>query len=311
MLVSVIVPVYNVKAYLSRCVESLLNQTYSEIEIILVDDGSTDGSGDLCDEYGQHPSNKIKVIHKTNGGLSDARNTGIKIARGSAICVVDSDDFVAKTFIQTMVSDMVSYDANIACVEYMLFSEDTELSETEDTDGHIEVYDNIAAVKKLLSDNPYGNYAWNKLYKRELFAEIKYPLGRKMEDLGTTYRLMEQSQRVVYDSRKLYYYFQRADSIVHKPDMKFYVDKLELSIERYSYLKSRCGEFKENVQRILITALECYPYVESDPKARMAAEKVVQEALHCQQVTYSLKIIIKLLVFKLNKKLYCEIFGKK
>lgn len=310
MLVSIIVPVYNVEAYLCRCVESLIYQTYKNIEIILVDDGSTDNSGKLCDKFEMMYPEKIKVIHKRNGGLSDARNVGIKNIHGSYICFVDSDDFVSEKMVEVMVSDIQKYDVEIACVGYQNFDHEENLADIENISNVTEVYDRFAAVKLLFSSEGYCNFAWNKLYKAELFNAIEFPYGRKMEDLGTTYLLIDKCNRISYNRQKLYYYFQREDSILHNTDRNFYIDKCLLAMERYQYLKNKYGDFEENIEFIIFSIFQCYPYIINKKNLCEKAENEMEYLWKNKRNSFTLKRKIKFWLFKYNKKMYCKIWGK-
>lgn len=212
-LVSVIVPIYKVEKYLKRCIDSLLNQIYQNIEIILVDDGSPDHCPQICEEY-KSKDNRIKVIHKKNGGLSDARNVGIEFAQGRYLSFVDSDDYVSPGFIDRLVSVIEKNNADIAVCDFLI----TEKSNEADSGtGACETC--IYNGKKEIMNNFYNKncdrhvIACNKLYKKELFEGIRYPKGRIYEDEATTYKIFYQASRTVFINEKLYFYFQRKDSI--------------------------------------------------------------------------------------------------
>ncbi len=310
-LVSIIVPIYNVEQYIMRCLKSLLSQTYENIEIILVDDGSTDNCGELCDIIHKKYPDKIIVVHKQNGGLSDARNIGLKIAKGSYIAFVDSDDFISNKMIEIMVSNLQKYNVDMVCVNFQEFSDDTLIISLKNNEEHIYIYDKFQAIKALFSSQKFCNFAWNKLYRVELFENIEFPKGRKMEDLGTTYLLIEKCHRILYNSQKLYYYYQRYDSILHTPDKKFYVDKFTLAIERYYYLKNKYGDFYENIDYIITIIFECYQYIKDDCILKGLAEEEIKYLSKKQKSFFSIKRNIKMLIFRFNKKAYYILFGKK
>lgn len=211
-LISIIVPVYNVEKYLSQCVKSILEQTYAgEIEILLVDDGSTDSSGLMCDEFSRIDY-RIKVYHKENGGLSDARNFGIKKSNGSILCFVDSDDFLHKDYLQELYSIKKKYNVEIsecACVKY--FESKPMLCNVDC--GKIK----ILKSNEWLTESGVGEFlsvvAWNKLYDRKLFDGVEYPVGRNYEDESTTYKVVYKSKCIARTYKKLYYYRQREGSI--------------------------------------------------------------------------------------------------
>lgn len=240
--ISVVVPIYNVEKYLERCINSIINQTYKNLEIILVDDGSTDNSGKIADKYKKIDS-RIKVIHKTNGGLSDARNKGIRIASGKYISFIDSDDYIAEDMISYLYKLIKDNNSEISICNFQQFSSIEEINDSKDfniDESNIYNYTGVEMLQILLKGNiSYGDYAWNKLYLLSLFNNIQYPIGKKMEDIGTTYKLYFNSKKVTIGTEKKYFYYKRNDSILGKNDIKVYQDKLELSIERIEWLQKR------------------------------------------------------------------------
>ncbi len=212
--VSIIVPVYNVEEYLGKCVNSLIAQTYKNIEIILVDDGSSDNCPHICDEFGKTDS-RVKVIHKENGGLSSARNSGIRIAIGDYIAFVDSDDYVKENYIELLLNACVENNCTVsACGYYEYYSEDNYNIVCGESDG---VISSIDAVKDIFTmKNEICVVAWNKLYAKELFIDnnISYPEGKIHEDVFTTYKLCALADNVAYVNEPLYYYVQRQTSIM-------------------------------------------------------------------------------------------------
>ena len=203
-LVSVVVPVYNVQDYVFKCLESLAKQSYKNLEIIVVDDGSTDDSGKICDEFAKSDE-RVKVYHKKNGGLSDARNYGIKKSKGQFVGLVDSDDFVDENFIQEMIVAMKDNDADIVVCGF-----------NKEIPKPMVVSGKEATKKLLIEQENIDIVAWNKLYKKSLFLDngIWYPLGMKHEDALTTYKLLAAAQRVVYIDKSLYHYVERKNSIM-------------------------------------------------------------------------------------------------
>ena len=201
-LVSIVVPVYNVKDYLGKCLESLARQSYEKIEIIVVDDGSTDWSGEICDEFARGEK-RARVFHKKNGGLSSARNYGIKKATGEYICLVDSDDWVRKDFVAKMVRAVLKDDADVVVCGYNeVVPEQRVLSGAE------------ATVKLLTEQENMEIIAWNKMYRRDLFDDVSYPEGENYEDTLTTYKLLSKAGKVAYAGESLYVYRERGGSIM-------------------------------------------------------------------------------------------------
>ena len=233
-LISIIVPVYNVKEYIKRCVDSIINQTYKNIEIILVDDGSNDGSEGICDAYEKN-YNYIKVIHKENGGLSDARNAGIDIARGKYIAFVDSDDYINRKMIEILYKNIKNVDADISVCRPYYFEDTEEISKLE-INEQIQVFEGIDILRNMYNDYTITVVAWNKLYKREVFEKIRYPKGKVIEDSAIIHYLLTTINKIVYSNLELYYYYQRQDSIMHKSDYKLLVE-LDWINERIEYFK--------------------------------------------------------------------------
>lgn len=210
--ISVIVPVYNVEKYVARCIDSILKQTYTNLEILLVDDGSLDHSGQICEEYRKIDA-RIQVIHQENGGLSAARNTGIEVATGEYFAFVDSDDFLSPRFIEALLQACIQTKSDLAQCRWETVSKDI-LSEAVPAVSEYKTYSNREALAQMYQEaGAYFIVAWNKLYKRELFDQIRYPVGRIHEDEATTYRLIYQTKKVVVLDQALYGYFTAEESI--------------------------------------------------------------------------------------------------
>lgn len=223
-LISVIVPVYKVEPYLPRCVDSILNQTYSNLEIILVDDGSPDGCGAICDAYAEKDS-RIRVIHKENGGLSDARNVAMDIAQGAYYAFVDSDDYVTPDYIASLYAALLKGGAQISVVGSRKVFENESVPVNEQAAPVEHSFDTKAAIRELLTMDHISQEAWGKLYKAELFAGIRFPVGELYEDLAIIFQLFLRAERVVCSNRPLYRYFVRQGSIMQRPfDMRQYVE---------------------------------------------------------------------------------------
>lgn len=242
--ISVIVPAFNVEKYLNRCVESILNQTYSNIEVILIDDGSTDSSGKICDELGIKDS-RIKVIHKKNGGLSDARNCGLDEATGKYVCFIDSDDSIKNNYIEKLYEAIVKNDVQIAVCGYNRidendnFLENTILSD-EVLSGHqilLDFYD-----KKYY---PASVVQWNKLYEIKLFKNIRFPVGKINEDEYTTFKLFYGTPKVALISDSLYNYRFVSTSITKK---KFNIKRLDI----IGAIEERINFFEKNNENEIV-----------------------------------------------------------
>lgn len=209
-LISIVVPIYNVEKYIPECVDSIIAQTYENIEIILVNDGSTDNSGSVCEEYAKKDA-RIKVIHKKNGGLSDARNAGIKIAKGEYIGFVDSDDWIETDMYEKLIKACLENNADISICG--LFRDYVDKS-IKCPSPNNKVYSSENALKALIEGEELHDHAWSKLYKRSFFDDVEYPKGKLYEDVRTTYKLFLKSDVVVSIEDCLYHYRQRSGSIV-------------------------------------------------------------------------------------------------
>lgn len=244
-LISVIVPIYKVEEYLPRCVDSILNQSYRNIEVILVDDGSPDRCGDICEQY-KLKDQRVVVIHKKNGGLSDARNAGTDVAKGELITYVDSDDWIHREFLQILYRHLSETDADIAICSNIStphFIEDQPVEAARHS-----VYDKQDLNKLLWANVDQRNrlhrdmiVAWGKLYKRELIGAIRYPYGRIHEDNFVTHQLLFAAHKVVYLPLPLVFYFQRNDSITAGTNFSIRkrLDMIDSYAERASFFNDK------------------------------------------------------------------------
>lgn len=235
-LISIIIPVYNVERYLERCVYSVTSQTYENLEIFLVDDGSTDGCPKLCDDLAKKDA-RIKVIHKENGGLSDARNVAIDVCQGDYVFCLDSDDFVANDTIELLYSSLVKNDADIAtCGHINHYVEKPQVDTTRNTEL---VLDAEPALENMLYQKNVTTSAWGKLYKRELFDGVRYPKGKICEDLDTTYKLFSRSRKIVINTAIKLFYQQRTDSIINSQFSVKRMDALGFAEELVRYVEDK------------------------------------------------------------------------
>lgn len=235
-LISVIVPVYNVEKYLARCVDSIVNQTYKNLEIILVDDGSPDLCPQMCDDYAEKDS-RIKVVHKKNGGLSDARNAGMAVATGKYISFIDSDDYVSDDFFECLLDVMNKENSDIAECSVVKLYEDNRFDEFSD-DLSVKTYDTQDAMSALIAENPFHQHVWNKLYKTELIKDIPYAVGKLNEDEFWTYQVFGRANKVSKLNKTMYYYFQRNSSIMGVGYNIRRLDALEGKANRQKYIEN-------------------------------------------------------------------------
>lgn len=200
-LISVIVPVYNVESYLEKCIESIQNQSYKSLEIILVNDGSTDSSGDICDKYATCDK-RIRVIHQKNGGISSARNTGLEVANGDYIAFVDSDDYIEPKMYEDLLNVLKEY--NLDIIDCGSFRDKNGMITGGCNDGQIEIYEKDDALRLAMHDG--FTSVWNKLYKRDIVINIRFPEGRKFEDSAISYLYIANANRIGHINRSYYYY---------------------------------------------------------------------------------------------------------
>lgn len=210
VLISIIVPVYNVESYLPHCLNSIIHQTYEKTEIIIVDDGSTDGSEEICDRYAQFDE-RIKVIHKANGGLSEARNIGIQESTGEIVAFVDADDWIDLNLLKTIMPFFDSDDIDIVCFGY--YVTDGQAQKTEFLSGQVRYFDNSTSLEWLCRNEEIQSHAWSKLYRRSMFDGIQFPKNRYYEDIFIMHNVFSSAKRVVFLDRPLYYYLMRGTSI--------------------------------------------------------------------------------------------------
>ena len=237
-LISIIVPVYNVEQYLNKCINSILSQSYHNLEIILVDDGSTDNCPQICDEYSLKDI-RIKVIHKKNGGLSDARNVGN--AKGKYIAFIDSDDYISKYFIEVLYKSLVNNDSDLSECDYLNVENDNEEVQIDinNINGLMENYTGNEMLNNLYSNDGVINViACNKLYKKKLFSDIRYPTGKIHEDEGTTYKLLYKVKKATIIRKKLYYYRNNPNSITRKEFNIKRLDILDILKDRILFFES-------------------------------------------------------------------------
>ena len=253
--VSIIVPVYQVEKYIRQCVDSILAQTFTDFELILVDDGSKDGSGEICDEYAGMDE-RVKVVHKENGGLSDARNRGMDQAVGKYFMFVDSDDYIAPTMLESLYSSMRRENADIVVCNFR-FTFDNASEKNFSTEVKAEVLTGAEIFYDRKNERNYGIWtvAWNKLYKRETIGKVRFRFGKYHEDEFWANDIYQMDIKVVTIPECLYYYRQREDSIMGKKDIARDFDIVEALQERiYIYLKK--PEYADQAYKVLVFSLE-------------------------------------------------------
>ena len=240
-MISVIVPVYNVEQYLNQCVDSIVKQTYQELEIILIDDGSTDASGSLCDKWGKKDS-RISVIHQSNHGLCAARNVGLNHARGEYITFIDSDDYIHPKMYELLLRAIQKNNADIAACRERAFEDGSEQVEEVLCQKSIVTAENQQQYLEHFLEEFIGPYTWvwNKLYTREIIGEKRFGNEKILEDIPFSVDLAVGADRVVWVEERLYYYRQHPSSIMHRKSE----DMLLAYKNAYLYLYERITESK-------------------------------------------------------------------
>ena len=246
-LISIIIPVYNVEKYISRCLDSLINQSYKNLEIILINDGSTDKSGEICDSYSNQYEN-IYVYHKKNGGVSSARNLGLeKININSKfIGFIDPDDFIDQDMYKILYDNLIKYDADMSICDMEKVYNNNDYEKITNTNDE-KITNNIDVLEAFFYDIERYGVVWNKLYKRECIKDIKFDVVKSSEDIIYSQEAIYNSKKIVITNEKLYYYYQRKKSITKGGYKYFWED--------FFYASERHIEFYKKINNRYLTGL--------------------------------------------------------
>ncbi len=312
ILISVIVPVFNCEKYLNNCIKSIQNQKHSKLEIIIIDDGSNDSSPKICDELKKKDS-RIKVIHQENAGLSAARNSGIKASTGDYIAFVDSDDYVHSEFLSTLLNDSFLYGSDVAICKFHKTSKNNgiipdKIIELKDTS----ILTRELAIESLIeSDSVNMIVAWNKLYRREIFDNILFPVGKYCEDNYVAYEVFAKANKVTYNEQPLYYYYQNLNSITHqRDDLSDYeleaLDTYDNYIKTNFHDKSKRQDIldKSLLKRTNMIVEDYYAAHKLKHKDRMNMMEMHFEELKAEFNNRNLKLNHKLGLFDKSRKLF-------
>ncbi|MBE5962332.1 MAG: glycosyltransferase [Lachnospiraceae bacterium] len=241
-LISVVVPIYNVEKYLKKCIDSLIAQTYKNLQIILVDDGSPDRCGEICDAYAKQDK-RITVLHKKNGGLSDARNAGIELCKGKYVTFVDSDDYLSEECILYLYKTLVENNADLSICGFKYITESGKIINKLNSEEVTKVMNQEEALYELCNNILFPNSAWAKLYKIEDFNDIRYPVGRLFEDIPTTYKLFFKTKKIAFGNKQLYYYLYREASISKQQFNPKRLDAIE-------FIEEMCSDISRKYPRL-------------------------------------------------------------
>lgn len=312
-LISIIIPVYNVEKYLRECIDSVLAQTYKELEIILVDDGSKDNSGAICDEYAKLDK-RIKVIHQKNRGLSGARTAGQEIARGKFITFIDSDDWVREDMMEVLYHDIKYYDADISCIAFeMVYDDGTSVKGTSVTETQI--LDRVKALECYLFDGYIGPCICGKLWKKDLWNGIRCPEGKLFEDQYTTYKLLDKANKIIFNPESKYYYRKHDSSIGHSRFSQRTYDLYYGIQEAYEYITNRYSDINETLaigkikwEIVFINMMICDGKTDEEilKKCKYFARSRTRDIIQCRYIDCVRKF--QMLLFAYNFWLYKKVY---
>lgn len=310
-LVSVIIPVYKVEKYLDRCVESVINQTYKNLEIILVDDGSPDHCPEICDTWAQKDS-RIKVIHKENGGLSDARNVALECAKGNYVFFVDSDDFITVNAVEILVNGVIEDKSEVVISTRLVKTHDTTGTTHESIVYSKSSKESEKALETVFCDNTRWE-ACGTLFHMALFSNIRFPKGKLYEDFATVPKLILSATKVTFLETELYYYFQRQDSIMRTPehivkiDLYTALNENMILFDALQNPKSRrnikAGALEELLSRVH------YAYADEDKnemfiqKSIALAKRHKKEILFADRLNMKRKVFMFMVMYGISKKI--------
>lgn len=243
-MVSIVIPVYNVEQFLPQCIDSVLSQTYKDLEIILVDDGSTDSCSSICEQY-RNKDHRITVLHKINGGLSDARNAGTKIAHGDWLFYLDADDWITENAIGVLLSIAIQHSCDIVQGNFFYAYKDHLLYRSENSKERAKhILNREEAMRELIINDRVKNFAWGKLYKASIVKNFDFPKGKYFEDSYWQHLIVNQIERYGIVEAQLYYYRQREGSISNRISDR-YDDLIEGYKERLEFIKCHYPQFTD------------------------------------------------------------------
>lgn len=298
-MVSIIVPVYNVENYIEKCIKSILTQSYKNIEILLIDDGSKDASGDICDKLAETDS-RIRVFHQENSGVSVTRNKGLDEANGEYIAFVDSDDIVSSNYVEILLRACISNNAKMSQCNHERFEDENEIHYFNGkADGNISIVSGRDICKKIYStEGVNATVLWNKMYHASLFKGLRFPVGKIHEDLYLSYRVYYGVERVATVPYILYHYRVTPESITQKTFSKknlFYLDAVQSQVEFYDEMndielyEKGCGHYGDVVITFYRNAREYLNREEYNPKNLVSNMKMIVAKLEEKGLKVSLK----------------------
>lgn len=246
-LISVIVPVYKVEAYLDKCISSIVNQTYRNLEIILVDDGSPDRSGEICDAWAAK-DRRIQVIHQENAGGGAARNAALDIANGALIAFVDSDDYISNDMYSHLYT-FIEQGADIAECSYIDVLDSNESFRY--SHSALRSYAAQEAMAEHIQDRIFRQLIWNKLYRREMIGSIRFPIGKKIDDEFFTYQVLGNAKTLIWSEKICYAYRQQESSVMHTMGSQKRLQAVEAKVERHRFIREKFPELTDISLKVL------------------------------------------------------------
>ena len=308
-LISVVINVYNCEKFITKCLESVINQTYKNLEILIINDGSTDNTLKICESY---KDERIRIITTQNFGLSKSRNIGIDNAKGEYLYFIDADDFIENDTIEYLYNMCKTYNVKISSCRTKDIYDYNFIFNNENEE--IKIISNLEMLKKiLLSKERAGNF-WNKLYVKELFDDLRFE-ERPINDVVIVYKLILKVEKIAYSNQVKYYYLQRKDSITGIRKENRSIDLYKAVVERYNYIKNIYPNLIENdiclISKVLMLYGEDKEKLQDFLKQEQA-EKMVKKLISWKVFKFNVskKIKIKMLLFKLNPKMYKKISKK-
>lgn len=280
-LVSIIVPVYNVGPYLKRCIDSVLNQSYLNLELILIDDGSTDESPVVCDDYANKDS-RVHVFHKENSGSSDARNMGLDNTKGEYVLFVDADDYISSDMLDTMIK-LMSGQTDVVVCDFASVTNDTGVQKlTRHEEPHTRIVSSVVALEDMMYQRFITNSPWAKLYKAGLFEGVRFPSGKINQDLGTTYKVLAKADMVSLIDKKMYMYMYRPNSVINSKFSMKRMAGLQFAIEQCDFIRSNFPDIEKAAVNRLFTE-----------GAFILQKMDVRGVISCREAYRKCKVVVK------------------
>lgn len=308
-MISVIVPVYKVEAYLDKCISSIVRQTYTNLEIILVDDGSPDRSGEICDRWAAK-DDRIRVIHQENAGGGTARNVALDAARGELIAFVDSDDYIAPDMYEHLYG-LLNQGADIAECAHMDVLDDNAIF--EGAGSLVRSYTAQEAMAEHIQDRIFRQLIWNKLYRRELIGDIRFPVGKKIDDEFFTYQVIGSARTLIRSEKICYAYRQQETSVMHSMGAQKRLQAVEAKVQRHKYVQEKFLELEAlSLKDLWFTCIYQgqLSLREMDDRAAsqtLAYLKSVLKDHPCKTGTYSAKEKIWLTMAHISLPIVCKL----